>query len=183
LEDADIVELYFSRQEAAIAQTDMKYGKMLKSICNGILNSPEDAEECLNDTLLSLWNSIPPKRPEKLGAYAAKIARNSALNRLEKSNAIKRSGELLIYEELSEFLPDDEDGSNWADAETLKNEINLFLRSLKPLQRVIFVKRYFFCDSIRQISESTGLKENAVKTTLFRLRESFRKKLIKAGLL
>jgi RNA polymerase sigma-70 factor (ECF subfamily) len=184
LEDSEIVSLFVRRDERAIAETEARYGRLLRSVCEAVLGSREDAEECVSDAMLSLWNTIPPKRPDRLGAYAAKIARNAALTRLERNTAQKRTGGLLVFDELEDCLPDTADGpSAWADSAAIRAAVNSFLSSQKPLHRVVFVRRYFFFDTEKEIAARTGLSEGNVRTLLSRLRGRLAERLEKEDLI
>ena len=182
MEDIRIIELYFERSEDAIKQTQEKYGRYCYSIAMNILDNTEDSEECVNDTMLGAWNSIPPKKPTHLSLFLGKITRNIALNRRERNTAKKRGGEGfdLVFEELSECIPD----TDTAESEDtlLKEAIESFLRSLPENKRYIFIRRYWYMDTIGEISKATRLTETNVKVTLSRLRASFRSFLEKEGI-
>lgn len=181
MNDKKIVEMFFSRDESALEESQKQYGKLCHYIANNILNSPLDAQECVNDTLLRAWNSIPPNKPERLGAYLAKIARNIAIDKYNASKTKKRSnGEAnLVFEELEELITRDE---SFVDELALKECVNTFLRSLPKTRRIIFVQRYFYYSSIKEIAKNNSLSENNVKVTLVRLRAEFKKHLKKFGL-
>ena len=176
MDDNKIVEMYFARDENAISETKEKYGKYCHYIANNILNSSLDSEECVNDTYLATWNSIPPSKPKSLRAYIGKIVRNIALNRYYASRAKKRSvGVELALDELSEVIPDvGADGRALTDELTLKYALNAFIGSLKRETREIFVRRYWYLSSIKEISSDYGLTESNVKVTLLRTRELLR---------
>ena len=144
MEDAAIVALYFERSEKAIEESQKKYGKYCYSIAFHILNNNEDTEECVNDTYLRAWESIPPNKPEKLSAYLGKITRNLALNRYHRENAQKRGDgrAALIFEELQGCLPNGESTDVIGDL-TLKEAINGFLRTLPEESMIVFLRRYF----------------------------------------
>ena len=182
MEDSKILELYFERSEDAVAATEEKYGKYCYSIAMNILGDHEDSRECVNDTLLGAWNSIPPKRPSRLSLYLGKITRNIALNRRERDLAKKRGGGSfeLVFEELSECIPDTSEAES-EDME-LRSAIERFLRALPDNKRYIFVRRYWHMDSIADIAELSGLTESNVKVTLSRLRTAMRSFLEKEGI-
>ncbi len=184
MEDSKIVELYLQRNENAIKETKEKYEKYCSYIANNILNSALDAEECVSDTYLTTWNSIPPSKPNSLKAYVGKIVRNIALNRYTASRAKKRNdGIEIVLDELSEVLPDTEsDGRNLTDELTLKYSLNIFVGSLKQETREIFVRRYWYLSSIKEISRDYGISESKVKVTLLRTRELLRDFLRKEGI-
>lgn len=176
MEDNYIVEMYWQRSEAAIEHTQNKYGAYCKSIAYGILNSEEDSEECVNDAYVRLWNCIPPSRPESLKAFLARTVRNIALGRCEKMKAQKRNGEVyaLALEELEECMPSCESTENAADAAMLTQLLNAFLAELKPEARRIFMLRYWYLASIKEISAKLNIGESKVKMSLQRSRKSLK---------
>ena len=181
LPDEEIVNLYFDRSEEAIAACQVKYGKSCHTVAYNILRSDEDAEECVNDTWLRAWNSIPPERPTRLGAWLSTVTRRLALTRYEKKTAAKRNGGMeTSLEELSECVTA---GSlTIADEVALSEAINGFLASLPTRTRMIFMRKYWYMDSIADIAKALGMGESAVKVTLHRTREKFRKHLAKEGI-
>ena len=181
LPDEEIVNLYFDRSEEAIAACQVKYGKSCHTVAYNILHSDEDAEECVNDTWLRAWNSIPPERPTRLGAWLSTVTRRLALTRYEKKTAAKRNGGMeASLEELSECVTA---GSlTIADEVALSEAINGFLASLPTRTRMIFMRKYWYMDSIADIAKALGMGESAVKVTLHRTREKFRKHLAKEGI-
>lgn len=181
LPDADIVALYFARSEEAIAACQVKYGKTCHTIAYNILRSDEDAEECVSDTWLRAWNAIPPERPARLGAWLSTVTRRLALSRYETKTAAKRYGGIQAsLEELAECVTDG--GLTIADEVALSGAINSFLASLPARTRMIFMRKYWYMDSIAAIAKSMGMTESAVKVTLHRTREKFRKHLEKEGI-
>ena len=181
LPDEEIVNLYFDRSEEAIAACQVKYGKSCHTVAYNILRSDEDAEECVNDTWLRAWSSIPPERPTRLGAWLSAVTRRLALTRYEKRTAAKRNGGMeASLEELSECVTA---GSlTIADEVALSEAINGFLASLPTRTRMIFMRKYWYMDSIADIAKALGMGESAVKVTLHRTREKFRKHLAKEGI-
>lgn len=180
--DSRIIELYFERAELAIAKTDEKYGKYCHTIAYNVLFSHEDAEECVNDMYIRVWNIVPPQRPSNLKAFLAKITRNLALDRYWTKNAQKRScGIDIALDELSECLSDRGEGSV-SDEIALKDAVNSFLAGLNRSVRIIFVQRYWYFCSIKEISANLGVSEGAVKTTLSRTRVKFKEHLRKEGI-
>lgn len=181
MEDSKIVELYLQRDENAIKETKIKYEKYCSYIANNILNSTLDTEECVNDTYLATWNSIPPNEPKSLRAYVGKIVRNIALNRYNANKAKKRNDSIaVVLDELNEVIGDSEsDGRNLTDELTLKYALNAFVGSLKQETREIFVRRYWYLSSIKEIASDYGLSESKVKVTLLRTRELLREFLRK----
>ncbi len=183
MNDLEIIELYFLRDESAIERTDAEYGKYCYVIANNILSDHEDAEECVNDTYLRAWNSIPPQRPSSLKHFLAEITRNLALNRYNEKKAKKRGGgeSAAVLEEIDEFVL----GTRDIDGELLKNElissINRFLYSLPERESNIFVKRYYHFSSTKEIAEMYGLKESNVLMILSRTRKKLKKYLQEEG--
>ena len=184
MEDSMILELFFSRAEAALDEAKNKYGARLFKTAVNILRSKEDAEEIVSDALMKAWTSIPPAKPEMLGAYLAKIARNLSLNKYEARRAAKRGGGeyTIALTELEDTLtsaatqPEAMHESNQVTA-----AINAFLHTLKRPARVAFVLRYFHGDSILDISERFQITESKVKSMLFRTRNKLRTYLEKEG--
>ncbi len=182
MDDEKIISLYFARDDSAIKETDIKYGRSLNSLSYNITESSEDAEECVNDTYLRTWNSIPPTRPAYFFGFLAKITRNLSLNVCEKRSAEKRSGVVMsLNEELSAVLPAD------SRAESVENlyladVINSFLKSLDYTSKYIFMHRYFFSESVAHIAQLTGKSENAVSSLLFRTRKKLKKYLEREGI-
>lgn len=183
MDDSKIIELYFARDEAAITQTEIKYGSACHSIAQRILKNKEDSEECVFDSYLSVWNTVPPVRPLNLFSYLARIVRNKALNRYERLKAKKRKGENeLVLEELSYCIPDslkDEDSIEYLE---LVEILNKFLHSLDDDKAQIFMQRYWYLCSIKEIAQNNKLSQSNVKMILLRLRESLKTVLAKEGI-
>ena len=173
MDDEQIITLYFARDEQAIRETERKYGGLCRSIAMNILASTPDTEECLNDTWLKIWNSIPPQKPQKLSAFVARITRNLALNR--KRMRLSRVAEVSM-EELADTISAEEDR-----ADELMTYINAFVGTLEPLDRDLFVGRYFFACSVSHMATKLGLTPNAVSLRLRRIRERLRTYLEKEG--
>ena len=168
MDDKMIVDLYFDRDEKAIQITEEKYGRYCFSVAFNILNSEEDSKECVNDTYISVWNSIPPHRPEQLRTFLGKITRNISLNRFQSNRASKRfCGADIAFEELEEYIPSD---IEFVDEIVLKDTIERFLDSLKERERIIFLRRYWYFCSIREIALSLKMSEGNVKVVLSRTR-------------
>jgi len=182
VEDEQIIQLYFARSETAITQTDIKYGKYCNFIAYHILYSLTDTEECVNDTYLKVWNSIPPAAPENFKSFIGRITRNLAINRYRHKSAQKRNSDMnVVMDEFFECVKGcDVDFDNKI---ILKDCINRFLSTLSKRNRIIFLQRYFYCNSIKEISASTHLSENNVKVTLSRIRVKFKNFLKKEGVL
>ncbi len=184
MEDVQIVMLYFERNERAISESDRKYGKILRSLSFSYLSSREDAEECVNDTYLDAWNTIPPQRPVYLGAYLSKITRRVSIDRFRRDHRAKRGGMGNLTEELTDCIPDSSPTpSDEMENQRLGDAINAFLASLSAEKRVMFVQRYFYAKQISDIADALGLSESNVKVTLHRLREALRSSLEQEELL
>lgn len=180
MDDNKIIELYFARDERAISETKASYGKLLLSIANGILGNMQDSEECENDTYLRTWNAIPPTRPRYFSAFLSKITRNLALNRLRSNFNTPTIEARLAFEEIAEALPDNQ-GELTEEIE-LRDAMNEFLDGLDRTKRIIFIKRYFYMRSIREIASQTGITSGAVKVTLSRTRKMLREFLTERGI-
>ena len=180
MEDRKIIELYFARNESAIAETDRKYGAYCRAIAYRILEDRLDSEEVANDTYLRLWNSIPPQKPDPLKPYVGRISRNLALDVYDSKHAGKRQGVTLALEELSECLPSS-DGREIGESAALTDALSRFISSLPERERVIFVRRYFYLCPIAEIAGSLALKESTTAMTLSRTREKLRKFPVKEG--
>ena len=182
MEDEKILELYWHRDEDAIAQTDRTYGRRLQALANRITQDPEDARECVSDTYLAAWNTIPPKRPQYLFAYLSRICRNFAFGILDYKGAGKRCGEILpLTQELEGCIPDKR-FEDCRSAEELGRIISDFLRAESKESRLIFLRRYYYADSVKSIAVRYGISESKVKTRLHRCREKLRKYLMKEGI-
>ena len=175
MEDKEIIELFNERNQQAISKTAEKYGNYCYSISYNILANTEDCEECVNDTYMKAWQSIPPEYPRILSAYLGRITRNLSLNKYRSNSAEKRGGSAqnLIFEELKYCLRSEATDKDIDEIE-LTELINNFLKSLSEEKRKIFVRRYWYFSSIQEISEFYGITESKVKMTLHRTREKFR---------
>ena len=181
MDDLRIIELYFKRDEQAIKETDVKYGKLCRSIAYNILNNHEDSEECVNDTYVGVWNAIPPIKPNNFMSFVCKIARNLSLKRLEFMKREKRSPDVLVsLDDLASVLPDDRYAPDVSD-EDVGKLISRFLRMQKEDVRSVFVRKYYFFDSIADIAVRFGFTESKVKNMLFYTRNKLRDYLIKEG--
>lgn len=183
MEDSRIVELYWRRSGDAIAETDRKYGRYCYAIAYNLLSSSRDAEECVNDTWLGAWNAMPDNRPQYLAPFLGKIARRLALNRFRLDRAEKRGGgELpLVLEELEECVPAVPSAAQAVEDGALEEEINRFLRALSTRDCDVFLRRYWYGESLAEIAKRYGLKLNTVKTSLYRTREKLRRHLEEEG--
>ena len=180
MDDREIIGLFFERKERAIEETALKYGKLIFRISYNLLLSKEDSRECVNDTYLALWNTIPPSKPDPFSAFICKIARNLSIKKLRDKNAQKRCTDSIPIEELSRdlFTRNTEES---IDAKYLGQTINEFLDAADELSRVVFLKRYWFCDSVEDIAESTGISVNNVYKKLSATRKKLKIHLEKEG--
>lgn len=179
MNDHAIIELFFRRDQGAILEAQEKYGAYCLSVAQNILENREDSQECLNDLWLKAWNAIPPERPKLLRAYFAKIIRNLAINRHQAQRAQKRAGErfTLSLEELAESIPAPNTPEEALWAGELSRSLNAFLETEKELDRVLFVRRYFSCQSCEEMARDLGLSPGQVRTRLSRIRDRLRKYL------
>lgn len=183
MDDSRIVELYLLRDETAIGQTSEKYGIRLRSLAYGIVNDRQTAEECENDTYYEAWNRIPPHKPTSyLYAFLARITRHISLNCCRDRNRLKRSAFICeLSAEMEQCIPTPDDVECRMDDMALSEAINGFLGLLDEEKRIIFIRRYWYLDSIAAISKRLALSESKVKTTLFRCRNLLREHLEKEG--
>lgn len=183
MEDRQIVKLFLQRAEGAIAAVAKKYGARLTAMARNILRDHRDADEAVSDTYLALWNTIPPQEPDPLSAYSYRICRNTALNKYRANTAQMRDGSYdLSLEELAECIPDTP-LEETLTARELGRAIDSFLAKQSQNSRVIFLRRYWFGDSVKEIAKALGMKEGAVSTRLSRTRSALRLYLIKEGYL
>lgn len=183
MEDQKIIELFWNRSEQAIEEVTKKYGTKLLSQTYQILLNHEDSKECVNDTYLKAWGSIPPNRPEYLYAYLATIARRVAFGILDYRKAKKRTANLVEFsKELEECLPDPNDYERKLDSQEIGKVMSDFLHTQKVEYRVLFVRRYWYLDSIKELAKKYGMSESKVKSTLFRMRNGLREYLEKEGI-
>lgn len=182
MNDSEIIELFNSRDEKAITEAQMKYGTLCAHVSKNILHNSWDAEECVNEALWKAWDSIPPQQPKHLSAFLVKIAKNIALNKYKAQHREKRgNGEIaLVLEETEDLLLY---GSLEEEAERKEiiKAINGFLAKQSARKRIIFVRRYWFCDSVSQIAAENGISEGSVSVMLSRTREALKKYLRKRG--
>ena len=184
MEDNKIVELYWERSESAIKETKKKYGRYCHYIAYNILYSDQDAEECVNDTYVKAWNSIPPQKPERLSAFLGKITRNIALNRYKYDRAQKRCANAkLVFDEADEIISASQSNVSIADEVALRDAINSFVASLSRETRIIFVRRYWYLSPIKDISKDYGIPQGTVKSILSRTRKQFKEHLLKEGIM
>lgn len=182
MDDVMIIELYFARNEQAIHETDIKYGKLCFKVANNVLGNDEDSQECVNDTYLSVWNTIPPTRPDNFAAFICKIVRNLSLKKLDYNLAKKRNSNVPVsFSELEEILPDNRIDSDIEDEEIGKL-ISAFLRKEKADSRNVFIRKYYFFDSVSDIAGRYSFTESKVKNMLYHTRNKLREYLKKEGI-
>ena len=179
IEDEKIIDLFFNRSEKAIQELDIKYGKVCHKLSYNILNNKQDAEECVNDAYLGAWNAIPPTRPNPLLSYIVKIVRNISLKIYWRKEAAKRSGHYKIaLEEIEGYITDQKTVEDEIEARELARIIEEFLDTLTVENRVIFMRRYWFADSYKDIAELVGISEKNISVWLTRIREKMKQYLI-----
>ena len=180
MEDCKIIELYFQRSQDAIVQTDKKYGKYCYTIAYNILSDALDSEECVNDTYLKVWETIPPAKPSRLSYFIGKLTRNLSIDRLRKKSAMKRCAEAdVAFEELDGMISDTM--LDIHDTVFLKNTVNSFLGGLSKRDRKMFIQRYWYLCSSVEIAKELGVSDSFVRVRLLRIREDFKNYLIKEG--
>ena len=184
MDDKKIIELFFARDEEALKETEKKYGKLCRYVASNILSSCEDAEECVNDTLLALWNSIPPDKPEPLLAYIAARVKNIAVSKSRANNAWKRGGNVqIISDEILSTISDGHTLSEYYESRTAGKVINDFIGKLNKSERKVFILRYWYRASDRSIMEETGFSQSKIKSMLARLRARLAEALKKEGII
>lgn len=182
MEDAKILDLYFARDEDAIRETDTAYGKRLHALAKNILQNREDAEESVNDTYAEVWKSIPPRRPRYFFAFLASICRHLSLNRVDWKQAAKRRAQVVpLTEEMENCIPDAVH-ERQMEAKELGRLLDLFLESLPKDSRLIFLRRYWYVDSVPEIAARYGMTESKVKMQLSRTKEKLRSFLEQEGI-
>ncbi len=183
LNDDEIVQLYFERSEDGIAQSQQQYSKLCRSVIRRILPDERDAEECLSDVWVHVWNSIPPERPRVLGAFLARIARNLALDRLGYNAAEKRDSALTkAFEEIEPCLVGADDAQRGAEAAEFNAWIKAFLRAQTKENRVFFVRRYWYGERVGEIARACDCSEEKIKSSLFHTRNRLREAMKKEGI-
>lgn len=183
MDDTGIIQLYWDRNDQAISATSEKYGHYCKSIAKNILNNDEDAEECVNDTYLNAWNSMPTHWPKQLATFLGKITRNLSFNKYKHDHAEKRGGGeiTLVLDELTDCVSDMDDVEQIIDCQELIKAINTFMRGLSPEKRNLFVRRYWYADSILKIAADYGMLQGTVSKTLERTRNQLKAYLTERG--
>ncbi len=181
MDDSKIISLFWERSENAIAETDRKYRGLCMHVAHNVLSDSSDAEECVNDAYLAVWNSIPPQRPEHFSAFVCRIVKNLALKKYGHIHAAKRNPDAQVSFDELDGLADNTDVEKLCSSKELGDKISEFLRSERQVNRVVFVRRYWFLDSIRDIAKRYGMTENAVKQLLLRMRSRLKEYLRKEG--
>ncbi len=181
MEDRNIIDLLWRRAEEALSALAQRFGPRLTGIAMNILGNPQDAEECVSDTYLAVWNAIPPNKPDPLAGYVYRIGRNQALKRLRHQTAQRRfSGYTLSLDELAGCIPDAA-LEEQPDARALGQSIDRFLDTLSPDNRRLFLRRYWFGDSLQTVARELGLRENTAAVRLSRIRQKLHEHLQKEG--
>lgn len=182
MDDKTIIDLFFARDEDAIKQTDNAYGRRLHSLADNIVKNDQDAEESVSDTYMKAWDTIPPQAPVYFFAYLAKICRNFAFGRLDWKNAAKRKADVVSLTQEMELCIPDRSQEVQVESKELRWILNTFLRTLTPENRMVFMRRYWYMDSIAEIAARYGISESAVLTRLSRTRTKLRNYLEKEGI-
>ena len=181
MKDEKIILLYWERNESAIRETELKYGKYCHTVAYNILHSHEDADECVNDTWNGAWNAMPPNKPTRLQSFLARITRNIAIDRVRYDSAQKRGAEVeSAIDEYWECIPSED--ASFEDEVALKQAINSFLACLDTKTRVIFMRRYWYTMSVKEIADGMHLSESHVSVVLHRTRRKFKDYLTKEGI-
>lgn len=170
MEDAQIIALYWARNEDAIKETDFAYGRKLHVLADKIVRSHEDAQECVSDTYLKAWDNIPPQRPNYFFAYLAKICRNFAFGILDWRNAAKRNADVVALTQEMELCIPDESRDRQLEGKEIGRALNRFLEGLSLETRLIFMRRYWYCETVAEIAQRYHFSESKVKTRLHRTR-------------
>ena len=183
MEDSEIVKLLTERSEQAVAAVSQKYGRYCKKIALNILQNNEDADECVNEALMKLWNSSPPSTPDALQLFLARIVKSAAYDKLRLSQREKRGGGevALVFEELEEIISDTKSVEDTMERKEMMSSISRFLRKSKDNDRQVFVLRYWYCCGVPEIAKELGLKEENVYVILSRTRTKLREHLKKEG--
>lgn len=182
MDDREIIQLYFARNETALKETSKKYNNYCTQIANNILSNVEDAEECVNDTFLGAWKAIPPKSPEKLSSFLGRITRNIALNKYDYYKAQKRSKAFeTILDELNDCLSSSDNVESQYEGEQIADSISEFLHNIHEDHRNIFLRRYWYSDSVIDIATRFSISESKTKSILFRTRKKLQIYLKKEG--
>ncbi|MBR4579181.1 MAG: sigma-70 family RNA polymerase sigma factor [Oscillospiraceae bacterium] len=182
--DTQIIDLFFERSEQAIEELAKKHGAAVSRIAFNILGDPQDTEECVNDTWLGAWNAIPPSRPSPLRTFVCRIARNLATKKYHAGMAQKRNSQYdLALDELCEYIPDSDSVEDRCGARELAAAIDRFLDGLEPLDRFLFMRRYWYSDSLGELAKLSAMSYGAVSVRLHRVKEKLKNYLLREGLL
>lgn len=181
--DSEIIELYNRRDERAVKETQNAYGKYCEKIAHNILGDRQEAQECVNETLLKAWESIPPERPRIFSAYLAAITRNNAILRYRRETAAKRGSSCvpLILDDFADVIPNGSSVERTAEHREMLAEINRYLGTLPEVNRMVFVLRFFCFEEIGDIADRMGMRKKAVSSALYRTKKQIRKHLEKEG--
>ncbi len=184
MKDEKIIELFFARDEEALRQIEAQYGDLCNYVASNFLCMREDREECFNDTLLALWNSIPPECPASLSAYVSALARNIAISKSRANNAWKRGGNVqVVNDEALSMIADEQSLAEHYESRLAGKVINDFIETLSKSERKVFILRYWFDASDRQIADQTGFSHSKIKSMLARLRKRLAEKLAREGII
>ncbi len=182
MDDVEIIDLYWHRDQSAVSESSAKYGRMLKGISFSVVQNHEDSDECVNDTYLKAWNTMPPQKPNSLAAYLGRITRNLSINCWYASHAKKRGGVNLLITELSECIPSAYSVEKEMEASELSAFIAEWLYSLAQDDRVLFLRRYWFGQSLKSLAKECGTTPNKLAGRMHRLREKLKLALEKEGI-
>lgn len=185
MDDREIIELFWQRDQRAVAEASDKYGGYCRAIAGRILPSPEDAEECVNDALYRAWEAIPPQRPGSLSAFLGRLTRNLSLDRWRQDTARKRGGgqAALALSELDECVPAPSGVEEELDVRLLADCVERFVRTLPDTQRRVFLRRYWYLCSVKEVAAQSGMSVSRTSSMLFRLRKSLKQYLEKEGIM
>ncbi len=183
MEDKKITEMFKERKEEAVGELILKYGKLFKSLARNVLGNDEDAEECVNDACMEIWNAIPPASPEHLMPFSCKIVRRVAINRLRFNLRQKRNADnTVLLSELSECISVEDGVSEIIESKRLQSVLNEFLCELDNESKALFVRRYFFFENISDLSKLFGMSENKISVRLHRIRKKLSNRLKEEGI-
>ena len=182
MDDKQIIELYFKRDEAALSETQEKYGRYCLKIAGNILDDIEDSKECVNDTWVTVWNKIPPHVPVSLKAFIGKVVRDISLSKYRENHALKRYNAMTVMlDELNECIPSGINIEDQAEKRELIGLVKDYLESIKTEDRVLFVRRYYFGESVKALSEEFGYSENRMTQRLLKIRRKLKAFVEKGG--
>lgn len=184
MDDSKIIDLFFERSEKAIVELSKKYGSVFMRVSMNILNNHQDAEECINDSYLGVWNTIPPEKPNPLLAFVCRIVRNVSINRYKKNNTQRRKSNYdLCLDELENYVSAHNSVEDEYDETELASYIDEYLDSLSKTNRMLFVRRFWYMDSYEDIAKASGIKEGAIRTRLSRIKSDLKLFLEKRGVM